>query len=132
MCERSGLLGCDTIAVGGNQKRVPVRVCNLTSSPIAVYKRQNIAEFSEAAVVNNQNGIERGKSPDVGRKPWTEVTFGDKLTQVEKTQLERLLKRYRSVFSYEGNEGSAKGMEHTIPLTDDAPVTCRPRKLPTK
>ena len=29
-------------------------------------------------------------------------------------------------------EGSAKGMEHTIPLTDDASVTCRPRRLPTK
>ena len=61
LCERSGLLGCATISVGGTQKKVPVRVCNVTSSPISVYKGQNIAEFTEATVVSTQDRIESAK-----------------------------------------------------------------------
>ena len=36
------------------------------------------------------------------------VTFGDKSTLVERTQLENWLKRYLTVFSYEGNKEEQK------------------------
>ena len=79
LCERSGLLGCATISVGGNQKKVPVRVCNVTSSPISVYKGQNIAEFTEASVVDR---IESAKVSETSFDTLTKVTLGDSLTSV--------------------------------------------------
>ena len=127
LCERSGLLGYATISVGRNQKKVPVRVCNVTSSPISVYNGQNIAEFTEATVVSTQDRIDSAKVSETSFDPLTEVTLGDSLTSVEKSQLENLVSRYRKVFSY---QGGALGVEHTIPLTTDSPVTCRPRRLP--
>ena len=38
LTERSGLLGCATVAEGGKEKNVPVRVLNVTEDPVTVYK----------------------------------------------------------------------------------------------
>ena len=95
-----------------------------------MYKGQNIAEFTEATVVSTQDRIVSAKVSETSFDPLTEVTLGNSLTSVEKSQLESLVSRYREVFSYQGNEGGAIGVKHAIPLTTDSPVTCRPRRLP--
>ena len=36
------------------------------------------------------------------------------------------------VIAYPGNDGYCADVEHTIPLTTNTPIACRPRRLPTK
>ena len=43
------------------------------------------------------------------------------LSSDEKVQLQSLLRRYKEVFAYPGNEGH---VEHRIPLTSDVPIMC--------
>ena len=54
------------------------------------------------------------------------MTLGSDLSSDEKVQLQSLLRRYKEVFAYPGNEGHVVGIEHRIPLTSDVLVTCRP------
>ena len=75
-------------------------------------------------MVSTQDRIESANVSETSLDPLAEVTLGDSLTSVEKGQLESLVSRYRKVFSYQGNEGGTVGVEHTIPLTTDSPVTC--------
>ena len=64
--------------------------------------------------------------------PVTESTLGDSLSVEERQRLESLLRQYRNVFAYPGNDGHVTDIEHTIPLTTNDTIVCRPRRLPTQ
>ena len=59
--------------------------------------------------------------------PVIETTLGDSLS-VEERRLVSLLRQYHNVFasSYPGNDGHVTDVEHTIPLTMDNLIVCRP------
>ena len=61
-----------------------------------------------------------------------ETSLGESLSGDEKQCLESLLKRYRDVFAYPGNDGYCVDVEHTIPLTTNTPIAYRSLSLPTK
>lgn len=46
--------------------------------------------------------------------------------------MEALLKKYRDVFASSDYTGCSTMGQHTIPLTTEEPITCRPRRLPTR
>ena len=53
------------------------------------------------------------------------------LTQDEKSEVYELLQRYSDVFAFTKSElGTAKGVKHSIRLTDSQPFKDRPRRLP--
>ena len=64
--------------------------------------------------------------------PVIETTLGDSLSVEERQCLESLLRQYRNVFAYPGNDGHVTDIEHMIPLTMYDPIVCRPRRLPTQ
>ena len=132
LTERSGLLGCATVAEGGKEKNVPVRVLNVTEDPVTVYKGQSLAEFTEAMMNEGRTRDDATKTVKITYDPIAETTLGESISTEQKNRLERLLRRYNKVFAYPGNEGQVTHIEHTIPLTTDNPIACRPRRLPTQ
>ena len=70
LSERSGLLGCATCAAGGRDKRVPVRVMNVTTGPVVVYKGQSLAEFTEATILDEKEQTPSGKGILVPTIQW--------------------------------------------------------------
>ena len=132
LTERSGLLGCATVAEGGKEKNVPVRVLNVTEDPVTVYKGQSLAEFTEAMMNEGRTRDDATKTGKITYDPIAEMTLGESISTEQKNRLERLLRRYNKVFAYPGNEGQVTHIEHTIPLTTDNPIACRPRRLPTQ
>ncbi len=72
------------------------------------------------------------KTGKITYDPIAETTLGESISTEKKNRLERLLQRYNKVFAYPGNEGQVTHTEHTITLTTDNPIACRPRRLPTQ
>ena len=127
-----GLLGCATVAEGGKEKNVPVRVLNVTEDPVTVYKGQSLAEFTEAMMNEGRTRDDATKTGKITYDLIAETTLGESISTEQKNRLKRLLRRYNKVFAYPGNEGQVTHIEHTIPLTTDNPIACRPRRLPTQ
>ena len=132
--ERSSLLGCSTVAEEGKEKIVPARVLNISGNSVTIHKGQSVAEFTEATVAGLGDERQQGatRMSATAYDPVTESTLGDSLSVEERQRLESLLRQYRNVFAYPGNDGHVTDIEHTIPLTKDDTIVCRPRRLPTQ
>ena len=130
--ERSSLLGCATVAEGGKEKNVPVRVLNISGNSVKIHKGQSVAEFTEATVAGDERRQGATRSSATPYDPIIETTLGDSLSVEERQRLESLLRQYRNVLAYPGNDGHDTDIEHTIPWTMDDPIVCRPIRLPTQ
>ena len=116
----------------GKEKNVPVRVLNVTEDLVTVYKGQSLAEFTKAIMNEDKTRDDATKTGKITYDPIAETTLGESLSTEQKNCLEKLIRRYNKVFAYSGNEGHVTHIEHTIPLTMDNPIACRPRRLPTQ
>ena len=129
--QQKGLLGCGVMSQG-NQNRIPVRVLNITDTPIQLYKNQRIGSIIEA------EKLEKLDSPEISNQshkpvpfdPVLEVTIGNSLTPEQRARLEDFLRANSDIFAHPGNEGRTDTIEHHIPLVDDTPVTSPPRRIP--
>ena len=121
-------MGCATVAEGGKEKNVPVRVLNISGNSVTIHKGQSVAEFIEATVAGDERQQGATRMSSTVYDPVIETTLGYSLSVEERQRLESLLRQYRNVFAYPGNDGHVTDIEHTIPLTTDHPIVCRPRR----
>ena len=126
LADRSGLLGCATVVTCGQDKRIPVRVLNILSDPIRVRKGQSLADCIEASVVADAVNKIEDADADGHVSVTSGVTIGAGFSAVDKQRVDTLLDKYRDVFASPGNTCCCTIVEHTIPLTTDQPITCRP------
>ena len=84
LTERSGLLGCATVAEGGKEKNVPVRVLNVTEDPVTVYKGQSLAEFTEALMNEGRTRDDATKTGKITYDPIAETTLGESISTEQK------------------------------------------------
>ena len=98
-----------------------------------VRKRQSLADFfiKASVVADAVNELENADA-DGHVSVTSGVTIGTGLSAVDKQPVDTLLDKYRGVFASPGNTGCCTIVEHTIPLTTDQPITCRPCRLPTR
>ena len=104
---------------------------NVNTEPVVAYKGQSLAELTEATILDEKEQTPFRKGTRT-YNPMAETSLDESLTGNEKHCVESLLKRYRDMFAYPGNDRYSVDVEHTIPLTTNSPIACRPRRLPTK
>ena len=114
MTEKSSLLGCEMIAIGGSNSCVPVRVLNITNETIKIHNHKTLGEFTE--ISNEDVLVSTVTEPAVGRSEYEDllsrVNIDDQLTASQKVQLWELLKKHRLVFAGPENEGRTTTCTH--------------------
>lgn len=151
----SGMIqGCDSLPGGlmvprgycvvDQRNHLRLQVDNMSERPITIPKRQRVAEFVEADLVEEckkpeVEGREEGPSVNVFRHGAREVVIEppavdisqDLLTEEQRKQVADMLERWTGVFAASSIElGKAQGVYHEIKLTDEVPFREKTRRVP--
>lgn len=142
-----GGLGIPQTLVGMDCDNMKVNMClvNLTDHDVHIPKLQKIATVQSARAVevhvsgssaDEVSDVEKtdhlGDSEEHASHRDVPVNLDDTdLTEEQKADVQELLRRYSDVFAFSKSElGTAKGVKHSIRLTDPTPFKDRPRRIP--
>ena len=114
----------------GNKVQVVLR--NLTDRTITIPPRQRVASLQSAKI------MELGQdpaSPAVDESKYEEEIHvhleESNITPEDKVKVQAMLRKWKPVFASSSTElGTAKGVKHSIKLTDPVPFKDRPRRIP--
>lgn len=141
-----GGVGIPSTVVGLDSKNVKLCLLNMTDHEVQIPKLQKIATIQPARVIDHnisasrevpsqevpeKKGVETS-SPGSSQPRDVPVNLDDTdLTEEQKTEVMELLRKYSDVFAFSKSElGTAKGVKHSIRLTDPHPFKDRPRRIP--
>jgi transposase InsO family protein len=124
-------------AVDVDQKNtVTLQVMNISARNITIPPRQKVAEFQQGRIVSHQlNSMEKvadAVSAKLDDNCHVPVDLDNSLlTQEQRRDTETRLDGWKEIFAASPTElGTAKGVKHSITLTDPAPFKDRPRRVP--
>ena len=118
---------------------VKVGLKNISTKAITIPKNQFIAMWCQGAVLE-EAGSRSGPSQATvsttaangSSDSQVRVNLDDSLlTESQKLEVDKLLNQWREAFAFSSTElGNAKGVKHSIRLTDEKPFKDRPRRIP--
>ena len=118
----------------GKKTRVPVRICNLSTSTIKVPPRSIVCSLSEVKVVDSWSPEPEAKTfegpHDTSNGLGVKVN-SENLSQEELGQVNNLLTKWDEIFSKSTTDiGNTDLIQHEIKLTDDIPFRETYRRIP--
>ena len=134
--ERSNLLLARTLVVPDNGC-LPVRLANLTESPVTVYKGTNVAIFSplpsdSETLVTPPTSFSHVNHLSASRMSSTDLKINTSMmSQPQRVAIDELISEFGDVFSTnKHNIGRTRQIYHKINTGDSAPIRLGPRRVP--
>ena len=118
---------------------VKIGIKNISTKAITIPKNQFIAMCCQGAILDDGGFISgpiqasaNTTAVNGSTDSHVKVDLDDALlTESQKHEVEELLNRWREAFAFSSTElGNAKGVKHSIQLTDEKPFKDRPRRIP--
>jgi hypothetical protein len=127
-----GIMLMRSIAVPDEDNRVHVLLHNLTSRSIEIPAKQKVAGIQGCYTISAETHGQFLQVPTQTNTAEIPVKFDDpSLTGEELQYAKQRLNNFRDVFAFSPTElGTAKGIKHTIKLSDEVPFKDRPRRIP--
>ncbi|GFX01388.1 transposon Tf2-6 polyprotein [Trichonephila clavipes] len=112
----------------GNDKTIPVRICNVTEKPRVFQKGEVLATCSPVTCVCKSSSLLLSNSP---QQLTPDLLENAELSPEQKSSAERLFQEFEDVFSRNSSDiGHTTVTQHRIDTADHPPIKQHPRRLP--